>query len=507
MPRIKTHVRYRGGARRPAEAILAELIQRLFADRDGFVTIAIGGPGGTGKSTFAAALAGRLPGAAILRLDEYKTAREERSSRNLFGAHPDANRMGLIREHIDCIRAGQAFGKPVYDAALGEARSTKLFTPARFNIVEGEVSTYRAFRDCIDFAVFLDSDWKTQLATRISRDIEGRGYSREKAIATFLQSNLREFSAHGAESKKWADAHLYCKEDYTIVVESVADDLFVRFRDLLEPDLAAVNLAGLIVAVLTPFDETNRFDQSAFIAHVEFLAARGVRRLLVNGTTGEFFSLSAAERKLALTLARRYFPGVVVFHAGSDSLVQTLEEARWGEEYGADAIAVLPPYYLANAPAEGIAAYFNAIADRIEAPLVLYNFPIHTGNAITAEILAQVPHAALKDSSGDLELVAHTPRYFIGGDERILECRRAGGAGFVTGRANFAPELYAAMESALEKGGTEAEALQQRIVRVVQATQGGIPVFKSALAQRLENYPTRVRLPLMESPAPEDLEL
>ncbi|MCB2154907.1 dihydrodipicolinate synthase family protein [bacterium] len=499
MPRSKTHVRYRGGARRPAEAILAELLQRRFVDHAGCLAIAVGGPGGTGKTTFARALAEQLPGAAVLRLDDYKTSREERYPRNLYGAHPEANRMELIREHLGCIREGRAFDKPVYDSEAGEARITKPFAPARFTIVDGEVATYLELRDRVDFAIFVDSDWKTQLATRISRDIESRGYSQEKAIATFLQSNLREFSAHGAESKKWADLHLYCREDYTVVVESVEEKLFAQFHDLLEPDLAPVDLSGLIVAVLTPFDDAMQFDESAFIAHVEWLAANGVQRILVNGTTGEFFSLSAAERKLALTLARRYFPGVVLFHAGSDSLVQTLEEARWGEEYGADAIAALPPYYLANAPAEGIARYFCEIGERIDAPLVLYNFPKHTGNSITAEILAQVPHAALKDSSANLELVRHTPRYFIGGDERILDCHRAGGVGFVTGRANFVPELYVAMEQSLEKRGRDSERLQEEITRGVQATAGGIPTFKAELATRLPHYPTNVRLPLIKA--------
>lgn len=499
MPRSKTHVRSRAGAHPRVEVLIANLLQRRFADRSGNLAIAIGGPGGTGKSTFAEALAALLPGAVVLRLDDYKTSRQERSSRNLYGPHPEANRMDLIRQHLSLIPAGQVFDKPIYDPATGEGRETVRFTPARFTIVEGEVATYREFHDLIDFAMFLDSDWKTQLASRLSRDIEDRGYSHEKAIATFLQSNLREFSAHGAESKKWADVHLYAKEDYSLVVESVEETVFAEFRDLLEPDLAPVNLSGLIVAVLTPFDETGSIHQRAFISHLEWLAAKGVRRILVNGTTGEFFSMTAAERKRTLTLARRYFPGVVLFQAGSDSLSQTLQEARWGEDYGADAIAVLPPYYLADAPAEGIVGYFRAIAERIDAPLVLYNFPRHTGNPLTARILAQVPHAALKDSSANLELVAHTPRYFIGGDDRILESRLAGGAGFVTGRANFEPELYVAMERATEEMGTEAQEVQARIARVVRATSGGIPVFKAELAKRIEGYPTDVRLPLIRA--------
>ncbi|MFO7642304.1 MAG: AAA family ATPase [Candidatus Competibacteraceae bacterium] len=77
--------------RRPVEQVLAEILQTVFADRPGPLVIAIGGPGGMGKSTFADRLAQRLGAAAILRLDDYKTARAARRQAGLFGPHPAAN--------------------------------------------------------------------------------------------------------------------------------------------------------------------------------------------------------------------------------------------------------------------------------------------------------------------------------------------------------------------------------------------------------------------------------
>ena len=212
-------------ARSPRSAVkaLASVLQRAFADRPGTVIVAIGGPGGTGKSTLSHDLAVALQAAAVLPLDDYKTPRHVRAQKKIYGPHPEANELALIGQHLAAIRRHEPFERPVYCRDAGRARSSERFTPARFTIVDGEVSTYPQFREWVDFAIFVDSDWKTQLNTRVERDVEQRGYSTDKAIATFLHSNLREFATYGADSKRWADAHIYCHDDYRLELESIAD--------------------------------------------------------------------------------------------------------------------------------------------------------------------------------------------------------------------------------------------------------------------------------------------
>jgi 4-hydroxy-tetrahydrodipicolinate synthase len=495
---LKTHLDYRRERRGPEE-IVALLLKHHFEGSDGPVLIAVGGPGGTGKSTFCRALQNRLEDASILTLDDYKTDRVLRENRMLFGAHPEANRIDVLREHLSLVRRGKSIDHPRYNNATGRADHTEPFTPSRFVILDGEISTYPHFREFTDFSIFIDSDWRTQLATRISRDIEQRGYTREKAIATFLQSNLREFEEFGAASKGWADMHLYCRDDYRLVVESVDADLFERYRTLLEVDLERVRIDGSIVPITTPFTAEGSIDKKAFIEHCEFLARRGVEKLLVNGTTGEFFSLLGEERKQLLELAVRYFPGVVLFQAGADSLAQTLRQTAWAEEYGADAVVVIVPYYFANAPARGIVDYFHYVAESTSLPLLPYNFPRHTGNPLTADILSKIEHFGLKDSSGDLSLIGSTPRYFIGSDRKILAAHQAGARGFISAQSNHTPERYVAMEKALADGNLErAKQLQQEITSTAEAFSGvsQIARVKRAIAGRLAGYPVSVRPPL-----------
>ncbi|MDF7801577.1 dihydrodipicolinate synthase family protein [Pontiellaceae bacterium B1224] len=257
-------------------------------------------------------------------------------------------------------------------------------------------------------------------------------------------------------------------------------------------------LKGLIVPLLTPFDDEGAIDQQAFIRHLEFLAQQGVRRIMVNGTTAEFYSLLPEERLMLLKLARSHFAGQLVLHAGGLGLAQNIIEVHWANEFGADAVAVLPPMYPAELSAEGIIEYFQTVEAEAEVPFILYNFPRHTGNAITPEILKAVPHYAIKDSAQNLELMAQTPRYFVGSSSNIYAPVQEGAAGFVAATANVRPELYTALEMLVVAAKVGEAAVMQQEVRAYSArfSAGGVPMLKQALARKLTGYPTAVRLPL-----------
>jgi len=208
------------------EEIIAEVLLSFFQDKSTPVIIAVGGPGGTGKSTFCNTLKKILPDSDVLELDNYKKTRKERRELKVYGPHPDANRIDLIVEHLQILRSGRAIDSPVYNRVSGETDTTVLFSPRRFILLDGEISTYAQFRQYVDFSIFIDSDLRTQLYTRMSRDVQSRGSSRETAISTFLNSNIKEFTLYGAQSKSWADIHLYSNEDYSLQFEAVSAECF-----------------------------------------------------------------------------------------------------------------------------------------------------------------------------------------------------------------------------------------------------------------------------------------
>lgn len=64
------------------------------------VLVGIGGPGGSGKSSFAATLAGHLGDARIVPLDDYRKPRAERPP-GIYGSHPSGNRLDVLKSHLD----------------------------------------------------------------------------------------------------------------------------------------------------------------------------------------------------------------------------------------------------------------------------------------------------------------------------------------------------------------------------------------------------------------------
>ena len=260
---------------------------------------------------------------------------------------------------------------------------------------------------------------------------------------------------------------------------------------------------GLVVPVLTPFRDSGALDLDAFVRHLAFLEDHGVRRIMINGTTAEFFSLLPEERKTLLGIARTHFAGLIVAHLGGLGLEQNRLEAQWAGELGADAIAALPPIYPSGLPEESIIAYYRRLAETVDLPLILYNFPRHAGNTITPGILKNVPHYALKDSSQNLALIEHTPRYLVGSSSNIYGPVQEGAAGFVSATANVRPELYSAMEQLVVAAKVEEAAVMQEEIRAYSArfSADGIPLLKQALARKLPGYPAAVRCPLLQPDA------
>lgn len=500
MHKEKRHIQIKGkgrSGRLHPTRLLAEAIRKIFPHPRTPAIIAVGGPGGIGKTTFAQGLAERLGDAALLPLDEYKTSREVRRQANLFGPHPEANRMELIAAHLESLRRGETIEKPVYDRITGAGSDTEPFTPAPWTIVEGEIATYSRFRELCDFSIFIDSDWRTQLETRLGRDMERRNYSLDKAVATFLHSNLREFVEHGAASKQWCDVHLFCDEDYRLALESVAEPLYEKLRGLFKDNVETLEMEGLTVPVLTPFKAEGSIDRQAFLKHIAWLSEAGVRRLLLAGTTGEFFSLNALERLELLKLALEYFPGLIWLQVGGGPLPEAQHLARRAAELGADGIFCLPPAFHADLPEQGIIRYIEAVAKSCDLPIMLYNFPKHTQNPLTATVLQSVDHFGVKDSGGDLSLIDATPRYFIGSNRDIPRKMNLGSIGFVSAAANIWPELYTALEESLKVGAhTESTRLQSQINAELEALgRQTPPELKKLLSKRIGVYPLHGRPP------------
>lgn len=197
---------------------VAKIIKDRFSETEEPVLIAVGGPGGTGKSFFSIELSGHLELSRVLQLDDYKTERFVRGEKEIFGPHPEANEMELLEWHLQDIKENRNFFKPIYCSELGAIDMTETYAPVKYNILDGEISTYDRFRGHIDFSIYIDAYLSTQLKTRLTRDIKQRGYSSKKAMATFWGSNVKEYGEFGIKSREFADIILFCNEDYSLEI-------------------------------------------------------------------------------------------------------------------------------------------------------------------------------------------------------------------------------------------------------------------------------------------------
>ena len=263
---------------------------------------------------------------------------------------------------------------------------------------------------------------------------------------------------------------------------------------------------GFICATATPFGIIGSVDHEALRRHMAFMQEKGAGGILANGTTGEFYSLTREERRAVFTTIRESFSGTVISHVGGMPPAEAADEARWSADHGADGILCLLPSYPSGLPAKGIAAALGEVQSATELPFLIYNFPIHTGNDLTPEILRDVEHVAVKDSSANLDLIAAAKGYLVGGDRSIEESWKRGGHGFVSAGSSALPEYYAEIARAIREGDGERVERMQLLIARQQEVMGGpltTPKIKYALSKRLPGYPEYVRAPQAPLPVSE----
>src|ERR671914_598610 len=138
---------------------------------------------------------------------------------------------------------------------------------------------------------------------------------------------------------------------------------------------------GVLPALITPFTEDgSAIDTGALPAPVDRLVGAGVAGLVPGGSTGEFTTLSHAERRELVETTVEAAAGRVPVVAGTGALStrETVELSVHAEQAGATAVMIVPPFYDALSWSE-LEAHYTAVADRISIPIMYYNLPSATG--------------------------------------------------------------------------------------------------------------------------------
>ena len=168
---------------------------------------------------------------------------------------------------------------------------------------------------------------------------------------------------------------------------------------------------GIYTAIVTPMTAADEFDEAAFSKLIDAQVAAGIHGLLVIGGSGEFVSLTPSERQRIVEVAVEQAAGRIPVLVGAlaPGTREVQETARMAEKAGADAVLVLPAYYI-KASTDGVVEHFARVADATALPIVAYNNTGRTGitlDVAVLERLGRIPSiVALKECERDLAVVS-----------------------------------------------------------------------------------------------------
>lgn len=260
---------------------------------------------------------------------------------------------------------------------------------------------------------------------------------------------------------------------------------------------------GIIVPIVTPMRDDGSVDLGGLAGQVERQVAAGVHGIFCFGTNGEGYALSAAEKRDVLSCVVGCVAGRLPVYAGTGCVTtrDTVEQSRMARDVGADALSVVTPWF-AKASQDELERHYRTVAASVDLPIVLYNIPVRTGNALEPDTVGRLSRVenvvGVKDSSGDWDTLssylgaARDGDFSVlcGNDGLILRALDAGAAGAVAGCANVYPETVVGIYEGWRTGDRElAEECQGNVAPLRSCFRYGNPNTVVKTAVRLLGYP------------------
>ncbi len=252
---------------------------------------------------------------------------------------------------------------------------------------------------------------------------------------------------------------------------------------------------GLVAASYSPMHKDESLALELVEPLVEYALKQRFAGLFVNGSTGEFPSLTLVERKAVAVAYIRAASGriPVIVNAASCCAADCRELAAHAAQAGADALCLIAPFYFRPATVRDLADFVKSVAPACDGkPLYLYHAPGITGSHLPLVdflkiMLDEVPNfAGVKFTNENLcefeRCVALSDRIqmMFGRDEMLLGALAMGAEAGVGTTFNYLPRIYNGVIDAFRAGNmVKARSYMELSHRAVAiSARYGLPSIK-----------------------------
>jgi dihydrodipicolinate synthase/N-acetylneuraminate lyase len=235
-------------------------------------------------------------------------------------------------------------------------------------------------------------------------------------------------------------------------------------------------IKGVLIPLVTPFDEKERVDEALMRRLVDFYVKTDVQGLFVLGSSGQGPAMSIPERKkaaeVALDQAGSKIP--VIIHVGTADAQSTVELAAHAAEKGASAVGVVPPYYYSDHTEYEIISHYKSVAQAVKLPIFIYENPKYSGISVPPDLAKRMKDAiptirGIKVAYGAGALLEYVRLFppdvsVFTGNADLFGLVPFGLAGMINPPTSFLPELCVSLWRALdEKKYDRAVEIQERV--------------------------------------------
>lgn len=274
---------------------------------------------------------------------------------------------------------------------------------------------------------------------------------------------------------------------------------------------------GSGVALITPFKDNLEVDYKSLNNMIDYSLENKTDSIIICGTTGEAPTLSDEEHLSVIKACVKRVNGKipVIAGTGSNNTKHAIMMSKEAQKLGADGLLVVTPYYN-KATQKGLEKHYEAIANSVDIPILMYNVPSRTGCNINPDTAINIVNnnkniVGIKEASGNINQVKELAKLgkdknipfdlYSGNDDDVINLLDQGGVGVISVCANITPErthdlVYKYIDGDIEHAKILQEK-QKELSDVLFSEVNPIPIKEACYQMGLISS-SKLRLPLTQ---------